>query len=384
VILNTFKSTGGLAARGLGARSHDTPAAMTPADRCAADPNRHSWHNGPVTGQQNVLSQGLTFDRIEAAAARLAGVAHRTPLLTSVTLDEQCGGSVLLKAENFQRAGAFKFRGAYNRLSLLDARQREAGVVAYSSGNHGGAVALAARLLGISAVVVVPATGSPAKLAAIEGYGVEMRRYDPDQTTREEVAADIAAQRSMTIIRPFDDYDVMAGQGTLGIELSEQAQVRGGRIDQVLVPVGGGGLAAGVSTAVKALLPETSVIGVEPAGADDTRQSMRAGHRVALRKPETIADGLLAQEPGELTFAVNSRLLDDVVTVSEDAIIEAMQFCFARMKIVVEPSGAVALAALRSGAVSARGRRTVAVVSGGNVDPAAFAAFLTAGRPATA
>jgi threo-3-hydroxy-L-aspartate ammonia-lyase len=337
-----------------------------------------------VTGQQNVLSQGLTFDRIEAAAARLAGVAHRTPLLTSATLDEQCGGSVLLKAENFQRAGAFKFRGAYNRLSLLDARQREAGVVAYSSGNHGGAVALAARLLGISAVVVVPATGSPAKLAAIEGYGVEMRRYDPDQTTREEVAADIAAQRSMTIIRPFDDYDVMAGQGTLGIELAEQAQVRGGRIDQVLVPVGGGGLAAGVSTAVKALLPETSVIGVEPAGADDTRQSMRAGHRVTLRKPETIADGLLAQEPGELTFAVNSRLLDDVVTVSEDAIIEAMQFCFARMKIVVEPSGAVALAALRSGAVSARGRRSVAVVSGGNVDPAAFAGFLTAARPATA
>jgi threonine dehydratase len=337
-----------------------------------------------VTGQQNALSQGLTFDRIEAAAARLAGVAHRTPLLTSTTLDEQCGGSVLLKAENFQRAGAFKFRGAYNRLSLLDARQREAGVVAYSSGNHGGAVALAARLLGISAVVVVPATGSPAKLAAIEGYGVEMRRYDPDQTTREEVAADIAAQRSMTIIRPFDDYDVMAGQGTLGIELAEQGQVRGGRIDQVLVPVGGGGLAAGVSTAVKALLPETSVIGVEPAGADDTRQSMRAGHRVTLRKPETIADGLLAQEPGELTFAVNSRLLDDVVTVSEDAIIEAMQFCFARMKIVVEPSGAVALAALRSGAVSARGRRTVAVVSGGNVDPAAFAAFLTAARPATA
>jgi threo-3-hydroxy-L-aspartate ammonia-lyase len=337
-----------------------------------------------VTGQQNVLSQGLTFDRIEAAAARLAGVAHRTPLLTSATLDEQCGGSVLLKAENFQRAGAFKFRGAYNRLSLLDARQREAGVVAYSSGNHGGAVALAARLLGISAVVVVPATGSPAKLAAIEGYGVEMRRYDPDQTTREEVAADIAAQRSMTIIRPFDDYDVMAGQGTLGIELAEQAQVRGGRIDQVLVPVGGGGLAAGVSTAVKALLPETSVIGVEPAGADDTRQSMRAGHRVTLRKPETIADGLLAQEPGELTFAVNSRLLDDVVAVSEDAIIEAMRFCFARMKIVVEPSGAVALAALRSGAVSARGRRSVAVVSGGNVDPAAFAGFLTAARPATA
>jgi threonine dehydratase len=327
-----------------------------------------------VTSQQNGLSQGLTIEAIQAAAARLAGVAHRTPLLTSATLDEQCGGSVLLKAENLQRAGAFKFRGAYNRLSLLDAGQRAAGVVAYSSGNHGGAVALAARLLGIPAVVVVPATGSPAKLAAIEGYGAEMCRYDPARQAREEVAAAIAAERSMTIIRPFDDYDVMAGQGTLGLELADQAGA--GRLDQVLVPVGGGGLAAGVSTAVKSLLPGTSVIGVEPAGADDTRQSMRAGHRVTLAEPATIADGLLAQQPGELTFAVNSRLLDDVVTVPEDAIIDAMRFCFTRMKIVVEPSGAVALAALRTGAVPAAGRRTAVVLSGGNVAAADFAAFL--------
>jgi threonine dehydratase len=327
-----------------------------------------------VTSQQNGLSQGLTIEAIQAAAARLAGVAHRTPLLTSATLDEQCGGSVLLKAENLQRAGAFKFRGAYNRLSLLDAGQRAAGVVAYSSGTHGGAVALAARLLGIPAVVVVPATGSPAKLAAIEGYGAEMCRYDPARQAREEVAAAIAAERSMTIIRPFDDYDVMAGQGTLGLELADQAGA--GRLDQVLVPVGGGGLAAGVSTAVKSLLPGTSVIGVEPAGADDTRQSMRAGHRVTLAEPATIADGLLAQQPGELTFAVNSRLLDDVVTVPEDAIIDAMRFCFTRMKIVVEPSGAVALAALRTGAVPAAGRRTAVVLSGGNVAAADFAAFL--------
>lgn len=327
-----------------------------------------------MTSQQNGLSQGLTIEAIQAAAARLAGVAHRTPLLTSATLDEQCGGSVLLKAENLQRAGAFKFRGAYNRLSLLDAGQRAAGVVAYSSGNHGGAVALAARLLGIPAVVVVPATGSPAKLAAIEGYGAEMCRYDPARQAREEVAAAIAAERSMTIIRPFDDYDVMAGQGTLGLELADQAGA--GRLDQVLVPVGGGGLAAGVSTAVKSLLPGTSVIGVEPAGADDTRQSMRAGHRVTLAEPATIADGLLAQQPGELTFAVNSRLLDDVVTVPEDAIIDAMRFCFTRMKIVVEPSGAVALAALRTGAVPAAGRRTAVVLSGGNVAAADFAAFL--------
>jgi threonine dehydratase len=338
-----------------------------------------------VTSEQNGLSQGLTIDRIQAAAGRLAGVAHRTPLLSSATLDEQCGGSVLLKAENFQRAGAFKFRGAYNRLSLLSARERAAGVVAYSSGNHGGAVALAARLLGIPAVVVVPATGSPAKLAAIEGYGAEMRRYDPAQERRAEVAAAIARDRSMTIIRPFDDYDVMAGQGTLGIELAEQArQSAAGGLDQVLVPVGGGGLAAGVSTAVTALLPGVSVIGVEPAGADDTRQSLRAGHRVTLPEPATIADGLLAQQPGELTFAVNSRLLDDVVTVSEDAIVEAMRFCFARMKIVVEPSGAVALAAVRSGVVPAAGRRTAVVVSGGNIDPAAYAAYLSAPEPVTA
>ena len=169
---------------------------------------------------RNGLSQGLTIETIRAAAARLDGVAHRTPLLSSATLDRECGGRVLLKAENFQRAGAFKFRGAYNRLSLLDGAERAAGVVAYSSGNHGGAVALAARLLGIPAVVVVPATGSPAKLAAIEGYGAEMRRYDPAREERAEVAAAIAADRKMTIIRPFDDYDVMAGQGTLGLELA--------------------------------------------------------------------------------------------------------------------------------------------------------------------
>jgi threo-3-hydroxy-L-aspartate ammonia-lyase len=331
-----------------------------------------------VISYRNGLSQGLTIETIRAAAARLDGVAHRTPLLSSATLDRECGGRVLLKAENFQRAGAFKFRGAYNRLSLLDGAERAAGVVAYSSGNHGGAVALAARLLGIPAVVVVPATGSPAKLAAIEGYGAEMRRYDPAREERAEVAAAIAADRKMTIIRPFDDYDVMAGQGTLGLELAEQAG--DGGLDQVLVPVGGGGLAAGVSTAVKALLPEVSVIGVEPAGADDTRQSLRAGRRVTLAEPVTIADGLLAQQPGELTFAVNSRLLEDVVIVAEEAILETMRFCFARLKIVVEPSGAVALAALRTGAVSAAGRRTAVVLSGGNIDPASYAACLAPER----
>jgi threonine dehydratase len=291
-------------------------------------------------------------------------------VLRCSALDQRCGGEVLLKAETFQRSGSFKFRGAYNRLSLLDRAGRAGGVVAFSSGNHGAAVALAARLLGISAVIVVPADGSAAKLAAIEGYGAELRRYDPASERREEVAAAIAAERAMTMIRPFDDYGVMAGQGTAGLELTEQA----GELGMVVVPVGGGGLAAGVGTVMRNLEPVASVIGVEPEAADDTRQSMRAGHRVTIPEPDTIADGLRACQPGELTFAINSRLLDDVVTVPEAAIAEAMRFCFSRVKITVEPSGAVALAALMSGAVRPAGR-TAVVLSGGNVAPADFARF---------
>ena len=328
----------------------------------------------PAAGQPETAGcAGLTVDRIRAAAGRLSGVCHRTPLLTSVTLDSTCGASVFLKAENLQRTGSFKFRGAYNRLSQLDAGERARGVVAYSSGNHGAAVALAARLLGVHAVVVVPTTGSPAKLAAIEGYGGEIHRYDPAAQRREVLAAALARERSLTMIRPFDDYEIMAGQGTLGLELAEQA----GELDLVLVPVGGGGLAAGVATAVTALLPNAAVIGAEPAGADDTRRSLRAGRRVSLAAPETIADGLLAAQPGELTFAINSKLLDDIVMVREAAIIEAMRFCFTRLKLVVEPSGAVPLAALLTGAAAVSGHRAAVVLSGGNIDPETFAALLT-------
>ena len=313
---------------------------------------------------------GLTLERVQAAASRLDGVAHRTPVLSSSALNQQCGGEVLLKAEPFQRSGSFKFRGAYNRLSLLDPPARAAGVVAFSSGNHGAAVALAANLLGITAVVVVPATGSAVKLAAIEGYGAELRRYDPQRESREDVAAEIAADRGLTLIPPFDDYDVMAGQGTAGLELTEQVP----GLNLVLVPVGGGGLAAGVSTAVKGQLPGATVVGVEPASASDTSQSMHAGRRVAIPEPDTIADGLRARQPGERTFAVNARLLNDVVTVSEAAIVEAMRFCFSRLKVVVEPSGAVALAGLLTGAVTPTGR-TAVVLSGGNIAPADFAAL---------
>ncbi|MFZ0046886.1 MAG: threonine/serine dehydratase [Streptosporangiaceae bacterium] len=314
---------------------------------------------------------GLTLDRVRAAASRLDGVAHRTPLLTSSQLDQHCAAKVLLKAEPFQRSGSFKFRGAYNRLSLLGPEAREAGVVAFSSGNHGAAVALAARLLGIDAIVVVPATGSAAKLAAIEGYGARLRRYDPATESRAEVAQEIADEQGRTLIRPFDDFDIMAGQGTVGLELAEQVP----DLQRVLVPVGGGGLAAGVSTALTGLIPGVSVIGVEPATASDTSQSLRAGKRVSIAEPDTIADGLRAREPGELTFAVNSRLLDDVVTVTEEAIVDAMRFCFTRLKIVVEPSGAVPLAAVLSGIVAATGR-TAVVLSGGNIAPADFSALV--------
>ena len=337
----------------------------------AGEPGGGQLDAAPATPDGAPAGAGLTFGRVQAAAARLAGVAHRTPLLTSATLDTQCGTRVYVKPEPFQRGGSFKFRGAYNRLSLLDDAERARGVVAYSSGNHGAAVALAASLLGIHAVVVVPETGSPAKLAAIEGYGAEIRRYDEATERREVVAAALAEERSLTVIAPFDDYDVMAGQGTLGVELAEQAP----QLDLVLVPVGGGGLAAGVATAVKALVPGVAVIGVEPAGADDTRRSLRAGHRVTLDTVDTIADGLRSSTPGERTFGVNRRLLDEVVSVPDTAIIDAMLFCFARLKVVTEPSGATALAALLTGAVQAGGRATAVVLSGGNIAPADFAAL---------
>src|SRR5258708_9478698 len=243
----------------------------------------------------------LTLDRIRAAADRLAGIAHRTPLLTSATLDARCGARVCLKAEPFQRGGAFKFRGATSRLSGLRAEARARGVVAYWSGNHGAAVALASSVLGVHGVVVVPETGSPAKLAAIEGYGAEIRRYDPARERREAVAAALAEERSLTVIAPFDDYDIMAGQGTLGLELAEQA----GELDLVLVPVGGGGLAAGVATAVTSLLPGTAVIGVAPAGAHDTYRSLRAGRRARLEAGGSVAARRPASPPGGPTVPSN-------------------------------------------------------------------------------
>lgn len=318
----------------------------------------------------------LTAADVTRAAVRIAGHVKRTPVLTNATLDEVAGARVFAKAEPLQRSGSFKARGAFNRLLQLGEDERRRGIVAYSSGNHGAAVALASADLGIPAVIVAPHSAPEAKLGQMRSLGAELVWYDPAGDDRVAIATEIASERGLTLIPPFDHPDVMAGQGTLGLELIEDA----GELDLLLVPVGGGGLLAGVGTAARSLCPEVRLIGVEPAAADDTARSLRAGRRVRLdATPDTIADGLRVPEPGALTFEVNRRLLERVVTVEESEIVEAMRFCFERLKIVVEPSGAVAVAALLTRRVQAPGARIGLVLSGGNVDAGRFAALL--GQP---
>jgi threo-3-hydroxy-L-aspartate ammonia-lyase len=290
-------------------------------------------------------------------------------VLSSSTLDERVGARVLLKAEPFQRTGSFKFRGAYNKISSLSDRERARGVVAFSSGNHGQAVALAARLHGSSATIVMPKDAPALKLDATRGYGAEVVTYDRYTEDREAIGNRLAEERGLTVVRPFDDSLVMAGQGTAALELLEEA----GGLDLFLAPVGGGGLIAGCATAVA---PGARVVGVEPEAGDDTRRSLAAGERVQIPVPDTIADALQITKPGELTFEVNSRLLDRVVTVSDAELIEAMRFLFERLKLVVEPGGASGVAALLAGKVEATGTVGV-VVSGGNVGAARFAELLS-------
>jgi threonine dehydratase len=310
---------------------------------------------------------------IERAAQRLAGVAHRTPVLTSRTLDERTGASVHLKAECFQRGGAFKFRGAYNKISSLDGDALGRGVIAYSSGNHAQAVAIAAALLGTRATIVMPEDAPPAKLDATRGYGAEVVLYDRFAESREELGARLAEERGLELVRPYDDPLVMSGQGTVALELLEDAP----ELDLLLAPVSGGGLIAGCATVAKARRPEIRVVGVEPEAGDDTRRSLAAGERTSIEVPRTIADGLQAPEPGELTFEVNRSLVDEVVTVTDDEIVEAMVFLFDRLKLVTEPSGAVGVAALLSGKLDARGARVGVVISGGNVGAARFAELVS-------
>jgi threonine dehydratase len=311
---------------------------------------------------------------VQAAARRLDGVANRTPVVRSRTLDGLVGAEVHVKAECFQRGGAFKFRGAYNKIASLPEAALRNGVVAYSSGNHAQAVAIAARLLGTTATILMPEDAPPAKVDATRGYGAEIVRYDRWTERREQIGERLAAERGLELVRPYDDPLVMAGQGTTALELLDEAQ----ELDVLVVPVGGGGLIAGCSTAAKALRPSIHVVGVEPAAGDDTRRSLAAGKRVRIDVPRTIADGLQSDEPGELTFEVNRRLVDEVVTVTDAEILDAMAFLFDRMKVVTEPSGAVGVAALIAGRVDAGGGRVGVVVSGGNVGVARFAELLAA------
>ena len=319
----------------------------------------------------------LSLDDVRAAAERLSGIAHRTPVLTSRTLDERTGSTAFLKAECLQRGGAFKFRGAYNRISSLGPEERERGVVADSSGNHAQAVSLAARLLDTSATILMPADTPPAKLDATRGYGAEIVTYDRYSEDREALGAALAAERGgLALVPPYEHPLIMAGQGTAALELLEDAP----GLDALLVPVGGGGLIAGCATAAKALRPSIRVIGVEPENGDDTRRSLEAGERVRIPVPRTIADGQQADIPGELTFAVNRQLVDTIVTVSDAEIVDAMAFLFDRMKLVTEPSGASAAAALLAGSVpGTSGARVGIVISGGNVGVARFAELM-AGR----
>ena len=309
---------------------------------------------------------------VEDAARRIEGIAHRTPVVTSRTLGEH----VFLKAENLQRAGSFKFRGAYNKLaSLPEGRD----VIAFSSGNHAQAVALAARLRGVRATIVMPEDAPQAKLDATRGYGADVVPYDRWTESREEIGARLAAERGLELVKPYDDPLIMAGQGTVALELLEDAP----ELDLLLVPMSGGGLMAGCATVAKALRPGIRVVGVEPEAGDDTRRSLAAGERVRIDVPPTIADGLQTTEPGELTFEVNRRLVDEVVTVSDEEIVDAMLFLFDRLKLVAEPSGAVGVAALLSGKLDARGRSVGVVLSGGNVGAARFAELVAtaSGRP---
>lgn len=305
----------------------------------------------------------LTLADVQAAAGRIEGFAHRTPVLTSRTLNEWAGAEVFLKAENFQRVGAFKFRGAFNAISRLTEQQLERGVAAYSSGNHAQAVALAARLAGTSAVILMPKDAPPTKMAATRGYGAEVVTYDRYAQNRAALAKQLSEERGLTLIPPYDHYDVMAGQGTVALELIEEV----GPLGALLVPVGGGGLIAGCATAATALSPGISVIGVEPAAGDDTARSLAAGERVEIDVPRTIADGQAIASPGELTFPIVQRLVDRVELVSDDEIRAAMRFAFERLKIVAEPSGASALAALLTGRIQNLPERVGVVVSGGNV-----------------
>ncbi|MBW4619247.1 MAG: threo-3-hydroxy-L-aspartate ammonia-lyase [Cyanosarcina radialis HA8281-LM2] len=306
----------------------------------------------------------VTFADIEAAARRLAGVARRTPVFTSTTVDRLTNSQVFFKCENFQRAGAFKFRGAYNALSQLSAAQKQQGVITFSSGNHAQAIALAGQLLGVPATIVMPDDAPAVKLAATRGYGAEVILYQRQESKREELTQALAQERGLTIIPPYDHPQIVAGQGTAAKELIEEV----GELDLLLVGCGGGGLLSGSAIAAKTLLPECKAIGVEPELADDATRSFHSRTLQTIERADTIADGARTPSLGRITFPLVLNYVDDMVTVSEAAIVRTMFLLWERLKIVVEPTGALAAAALLGGAVKAPGARIGVIISGGNVD----------------
>jgi threonine dehydratase len=319
-----------------------------------------------------------TIADIEAAAERLAGVVTRTPLLESPELNDRLGGRLLIKAECLQRTGSFKLRGAFNRIAQLSKAERKRGVVAFSSGNHAQGVAAAAAQLGTKATIVMPSNAPAVKVANTRGYGAQVVLYDRIKESREAIAGAIVAKTGATLVPPYDDPDIIAGQGTCGLELTEQAEALGARLDAVIAPASGGGLAAGIGIALADRMPRARIFAAEPKGYDDVARSLRNGRRLKNSPaPASLCDALMAPQPGRITFAILRRLKARGVSVSDAEVMAAMRLGFAPFHIVVEPGGAAALAAVLAGRVPLRGKCVAVVCSGGNVDPAIFAAALT-------
>lgn len=319
------------------------------------------------------MELAISFADVQAAAQTIKGVAHRTPVLTSRTANELTGYQVYFKCENLQRMGAFKFRGAYNALSRLSDEEKARGVVTHSSGNHAQGIALAAKLLGIAAVIVMPTDAPASKLAATRGYGAEIVVYDRMTQDRAEISARLARERGLTFVHPYDNPHVMAGQGTAALELLEDVP----DLDVLVTPVGGGGLLSGCATAAKALNPKIDIFGVETEASNDWWQSFRRNERVKIPPPDTIADGMRTQQPGELTFPVVRDKVGEILLVSETQVIEAMKFLLLRLKILAEPTGAVAPAAVFQKMVGPSGRKVGVIISGGNVDATLLAQLLS-------
>jgi threonine dehydratase len=320
----------------------------------------------------HLLTQLPTYADVAAAAGRIEGHAHRTPVLTSRTVNEELGAEVFFKAENLQRMGAFKFRGAFNALAKFTPEQKKAGVVAFSSGNHAQGIALSAKLLGIPATIIMPHDAPALKIAATKGYGGNVVLYDRYTEDREQIGRDLAQKHGLTLIPPYDHADVLAGQGTAAKELFEEV----GELDYFFVPLGGGGLLSGTALATRALSPKCKLFGVEPEAGNDGQQSFRSGAIVHIDTPKTIADGAQTQHLGNITFDIIKRDVDDILTASDAELVEAMRFFASRMKIIVEPTGGLGLAAARAMKDQLRGKRVGVLISGGNVDIERFAALM--------